>query len=304
MFFFKKIIMGIAAFVLILWGGAWTQTNSTLMQGGGFIGLIVGIIILYIFIKMAWRAMGCLPAIIIISGILGFLTYAIGGFKDGIGNVGHNIKTFMGQSSEIYRTTQGKLSKEILNFDVKLNEDASADEYAQSFDESKAPLGNKPIEESVDEDDSAKLVGKARVISADTLQINGYKVYLYGIDAPELNQNCANIQGRSYQCGKEAAGWLRGWIGGYDIECRIRQINGRNISATCKLGPYDLGAAIVNAGWALADKKASSVYVPYEESARKGKRGLWNGSFYMPWAWREQIQREPNIKVKRSGGFF
>ena len=48
----KKIILGIAAFVLILWGGAGTQSNSLLLQGGGFVILIAGLIILYIFHKL------------------------------------------------------------------------------------------------------------------------------------------------------------------------------------------------------------------------------------------------------------
>ena len=62
MMFIKKLIMGIAAFFLILWGGAGTQSNNMLLQGGGFIGLIIGLVVLYIFAKMAWRAMaGCLP---------------------------------------------------------------------------------------------------------------------------------------------------------------------------------------------------------------------------------------------------
>ena len=49
MMFLKKVLLGIAAFVLILWGGAGTQSNSLLLQGGGFVGLIAGLIILYMF---------------------------------------------------------------------------------------------------------------------------------------------------------------------------------------------------------------------------------------------------------------
>lgn len=37
-----------------------------LFQGGGFIGIIVGLVVLYIFGKMVWRAMGCLPVLLII----------------------------------------------------------------------------------------------------------------------------------------------------------------------------------------------------------------------------------------------
>ena len=73
--FLKKVILAIIAFVLILWGGSGTQASSLWLQGGGFIGLIAGIIIIYIFGKMASRAMGCLPSLIILAGIIGFIIY-------------------------------------------------------------------------------------------------------------------------------------------------------------------------------------------------------------------------------------
>ncbi|MFR8204971.1 MAG: hypothetical protein ACLU99_00495 [Alphaproteobacteria bacterium] len=80
-------------------GGAGTQSQSTLLQGGGFLGLIIGLVVLYIFAKMAWRAMGCLPSVFLILAIVVFIVYAIGGFKNGIGNVGANLRSFIGQSS-------------------------------------------------------------------------------------------------------------------------------------------------------------------------------------------------------------
>ena len=97
MFFLKKFLLGFAALFLILVGGAGTQSQSTLLQGGGFLGLIVGLIVLYIFAKMAWRAMGCLPSIFLILAIIAFILYAIGAFSDGVGGVGDNIRGFLGQ---------------------------------------------------------------------------------------------------------------------------------------------------------------------------------------------------------------
>ena len=79
--FLKKVLLGLGALFLILLGGAGTQSHSTLMQGGGFLGLIIGLIVLYIFAKMAWRAMGCLPSIFLIAAIIVFILYAIGAFS-------------------------------------------------------------------------------------------------------------------------------------------------------------------------------------------------------------------------------
>ena len=44
----------------------------------------------------------------------------------------------------------------------------------------------------------------ARVISGDTLVISGHYFRLFGIDAPESNQTCADGNGRPYHCGKQA----------------------------------------------------------------------------------------------------
>ena len=76
MFFIKKLFLGLAAVVLIYLGGSGTQSSNMLFQGGGFIGIIVGLVVLYIFGKMVWRAMGCLPVLLIISLIVGFILYA------------------------------------------------------------------------------------------------------------------------------------------------------------------------------------------------------------------------------------
>src|SRR5688572_22588959 len=47
------------------------------------------------------------------------------------------------------------------------------------------------------------VVGTARVLDGDTLDLAGHRIRLYGIDAPESRQICQR-QGRSYGCGREA----------------------------------------------------------------------------------------------------
>ena len=49
MFFIKKLILGLAAVILIYVGGNGTQSSNLLFQGGGFVGMIVGFVVLYIF---------------------------------------------------------------------------------------------------------------------------------------------------------------------------------------------------------------------------------------------------------------
>ena len=42
-----------------------------------------------------------------------------------------------------------------------------------------------------------------------------------------------------------------------------------NMVGTCSLGAYDLGAALVNAGWAVAYTKYTDIYVPYQVQAQE-----------------------------------
>ncbi len=316
MFFLKKVLLGLGALILILLGGAGTQTQSTLLQGGGFLGLIIGLIVLYIFAKMAWRAMGCLPSLIVVIAVLTFILYAIGAFSDGIGNVGSNLKSFLGQGRTFASNTMGNTSQS--SGTINLVDDASVQPISENFS---SPNGTPATDNSSKDNQEGffeKLFGQgsstskaafnpknfpaiyssAEVVSGDTLVIGGHYFRLYGIDAPEKNQTCADSSGKSYSCGRQATAWLSGWLQDNQLECRVmQQDQAGNMMGVCSLGAYDIGAALVNAGWAVAYTQYTDIYVPYQIQAQKNSRGLWQGEFYMPWDWRKIQQRKPDIKI-------
>lgn len=286
--FVKKFMFGMGAVLFILWGGAGTQSSNTLLQGGGFMILLVGLVVLYLFLRMAWRAMGCLPSFLIFAGIATFILYAIGAFNGGVGNVGRNLKSFLGQ----HENQQNKQY-----YQEKQPEQTAGEKIGDFVDNISEKFASAPPPAMPTIQDLPAIRSSVRVITGDVLQIQGYYFRLYGIDAPESNQNCEDKNGRSYRCGQKAASWLRDWILDYELECRIMQQDQRgNMVGVCTLGQYDIGAAMVTSGWAVAETGVD-IYVPYEQEARINKNGLWSGNFYRPEAWRQLSAQKPNIKI-------
>lgn len=347
MFLLKKIFLGIAALALIFLGGSGTQSSNILLQGGGFVGLIVGFVVLYIFGKLVWRAMGCLPSFLIIAGIVGFLLYAIGAFNGGVQNIIPNLQKFMGRGSassggsvpqnnslqlvDEDSRPQAPVISENFNDIQPVSDFQSAPVQATETEntrlpEIQAPAVQQPVREpekaseggimgfvnnllgsgnantvsqpsNFNPNDYPAVYGSVQVVSADTLLMRNHYIHLYGIDGPEVNQTCANSRGRAYACGKEAARWLQGWILDNEIECRVlKQDSKNNVVATCAYGQYDIGAALVSAGWAVT-LPGNSIYQPYELQAQKAQRGMWQGQFYKPWDWREIQSKKPKIKI-------
>src|SRR5689334_16861478 len=55
----------------------------------------------------------------------------------------------------------------------------------------------------------APLAGVARVIDGDTIDVQGTRIRLEGIDAPEIAQTCASRMLGTWRCGEAAAAAMR-----------------------------------------------------------------------------------------------
>jgi endonuclease YncB( thermonuclease family) len=134
-----------------------------------------------------------------------------------------------------------------------------------------------------------EIVGKPRVVDADTLDFSGRLVRLYGIDALEIDQDCG-AEGRYWACGKEARWAALDRLSPHWLTCVVTgSTNDGMTMAVCYLagvGQYDVNAWLVEQGWALADRDATDAYVAAEDAARRAGRGLWRGTFVPPWDWR------------------
>jgi endonuclease YncB( thermonuclease family) len=133
------------------------------------------------------------------------------------------------------------------------------------------------------------LLGKPRIVDGDTLIINGTRIRLEGIDAPETDQVCLDAKGARWTCGIEARDRLTKHVAGRTISCVEKGTDryGRTL-AVCSLANEDLNRWLVREGLALAYLQCSRVYVDAENEARTALRGLWSGAFMAPWDWRHR----------------
>ncbi len=135
--------------------------------------------------------------------------------------------------------------------------------------------------------------GAARVIDGDSIEIDGTRIRISGIDAPEMAQSCISREGASYPCGRRARAELERLSGGGTVTCR-REGRDRfqRVLATCRAGDADLATAMVGAGWAVAYAGSSGDRLRgAERRARDARAGLWAGSFERPEDWRHRAGR-------------
>ena len=120
------------------------------------------------------------------------------------------------------------------------------------------------------------------------LVIDGEKIRLHGMDAPEMRQICF-AAGQPFACGVVARDQLKRILGGRELACTVLDVDryGRKV-ARCFMGNTDIAERLISHGWALAYRRYSKAYVPAEDEARAARLGLWEPSveFTLPWNWR------------------
>ncbi len=142
---------------------------------------------------------------------------------------------------------------------------------------------------------SACAEAEVRVIDGDTLDVDGTRHRLFGIDAAEREQRCHDAEGVEWNCAARAEAALQVLVSIGQVACRevpgTRDAYGRQISR-CRVGDVDVADALVRQGLAWAFRRYSSDYVSAEAQARRRGEGIWavdpGGKVNQPpWAWRK-----------------
>ena len=126
------------------------------------------------------------------------------------------------------------------------------------------------------------LVGAARVIDGDTLEMAGARIRLLGIDAPESAQTCRR-GGALWACGQDATALIAKLVDGREVSCEAheRDSYGRLV-ATCRAGVTDVGGAMVREGLAVTLPQFSTAYLDLEARAKRFGMALWGSQFQTP----------------------
>ena len=352
MFFLKKIFLILFFIIAMYVGGSGTQTDSTFLQGIGFVAVILALVVLYILFKIMWRAMSFLPSFLIIGSVVVFILYCLG-LLGGKNNV--NLFSSVSNNKNMAVSSNGKVVDEH-NVDIYMEElemfglppeaeiendkvidnDKNVSDNVNSEDTNDVSVSsnvsqndggfvgkvktflfgnnvsnNNNMYDNFNPMDYPSIQGYPSVVTASVLYVRGIYVKLFGVDAPDPGQSCADRQGRSYKCGKRALTWLQNWLNNRNVVCYILgDVDEKNrATGVCLVDDqYDVAAVVTNAGWAVAYTQNTEIYLPYEKQAIANRRGLWKGRFYKPWDWRKMQNRKVKIKINKnkpeSGGIW
>ncbi len=132
------------------------------------------------------------------------------------------------------------------------------------------------------------IIGQASVIDGDTLEIQGQRIRLSGVDAPESDQLCRGDDSLQYRCGAKAANELARFIAGRPVSCKGVDVDQyERVVGVCSVGGQDIGEWIVRSGLALDwPRYSKGKYAGAQKEAERAGRGVWAGSYVVPWDYR------------------
>lgn len=140
---------------------------------------------------------------------------------------------------------------------------------------------------------SEALQGRASVIDADTIEIHGQRIRIWGVDAPEGKQTCKDASGKDYRCGQVGSLALADYINSSQpIRCDYKDTDryDRFVGQCFTAAGNDIAEWLAHQGHALDYRQYSKgKYAGAEAQAKANKAGIWQGTFIKPWEWRKGV---------------
>jgi endonuclease YncB( thermonuclease family) len=128
------------------------------------------------------------------------------------------------------------------------------------------------------------------VIDGDTIDYKGIVVHLWGIDAPEKGQVCAD----GWAAGQAAIDRLKSLIQGQQVACVLKSTEeSPRVAALCKAGGKDLSAAMAGDGLAWALPAETTAYTVQDTNAMAGVWGVHAHPCMKAWEWRAKQLKLP-----------
>ncbi|MBB3592611.1 endonuclease YncB(thermonuclease family) [Rhizobium sp. BK529] len=143
---------------------------------------------------------------------------------------------------------------------------APADRAAQ-----KTPAPTEPQQATSDGKDSVELL-RPTVESAGILSFGKRRLQIANVVETPVDKSCGS-EGRQWPCGMMAKTALRLYLRNRTIDCNLPSDAWEDMaSASCRLGQQDIGAWLVDNGWAEA--QPGSPLAAAGEKAKQAKQGI------------------------------
>lgn len=131
------------------------------------------------------------------------------------------------------------------------------------------------------------ITGTAEAIDSDLFLLDGYRVYLVGVESVEAAQGCL-IGNQTWECYPAAVRQLQTILAEGTVICEV--MSGPNflnqVIAACTVNGEDIGERMVRTGYALTIPAESEAYAAALAAAQAAGVGFWQGMVAQPSEWR------------------
>lgn len=141
--------------------------------------------------------------------------------------------------------------------------------------------------------------GSAQVNGSYSFTLDGYTVFLLGVDSVERGQTCT-IDRRDWDCRAAAVRSLETILDEGTVTCEtvFGPDDTQSLIATCVVNDEDVGDRYVRAGFGLAIPLETGRYADAQTEAQAARVGLWQSEFARPSVWRALPMRAPSTRPR------